>query len=333
MTQPDHRATRTRLGRHRHRPRPGGAAHPARPTPGGPAVHSAAPPLRRTAVHPPRLGRRRRLRGNGRLPDDPATRPHPRPTRFRDHRTAHHIEPRVSRPDSCRGMGNRAPGARLCAVQDVHDRPPCDPTRPVPGASAVTLGAAAGGHHREFSPCGEAVPHGEQRSRRHICTPNHTHATMVEAALAAGKPVICQKPLATTVADSQRLAELAEDAGVVTCVPFVYRFYPSVREARARIAAGEAGPLWLLHGSYLQDWLASAEATNWRVDSFRRSGPPSREKEGRSRRGAGPGDLNPAFDGSAPSTISVVPPSSPDAPSRSWRRASERGNDPNSRDP
>lgn len=47
---------------------------------------------------------------------------------------------------------------------------------------------------------------------------------------------------------------------------FVYRFYPTVREARARIAAREAGPLWLLHGSYLQDWLASSDATNWRVD-------------------------------------------------------------------
>jgi predicted dehydrogenase len=53
---------------------------------------------------------------------------------------------------------------------------------------------------------------------------------------------------------------------VLAAVPFVYRFYPAVREARARIAAGEAGPLWLLHGTYLQDWLAAADATNWRVD-------------------------------------------------------------------
>jgi len=52
----------------------------------------------------------------------------------------------------------------------------------------------------------------------------------------------------------------------VATVPFVYRFYPTVREARARIAAGEAGRLWFLHGSYLPDWLAGSEATNWRVD-------------------------------------------------------------------
>ena len=57
----------------------------------------------------------------------------------------------------------------------------------------------------------------------------------------------------------------AERTSVAT-VPFVYRYYPSVREARARIAAGNAGALRLLHGSYLQDWLADPAATNWRVD-------------------------------------------------------------------
>ena len=48
----------------------------------------------------------------------------------------------------------------------------------------------------------------------------------------------------------------AAAAALVATVPFVYRFYPTVREARARIAAGEAGPLRLLHGTYLQDWLS-----------------------------------------------------------------------------
>ena len=100
----------------------------------------------------------------------------------------------------------------------------------------------------------------------HICTPNSTHAEMAEAALAAGTPVICEKPLATSVEDARRLTARAAEADVLAAVPFVYRFYPAVREARARIAAGEAGPLWLLHGTYLQDWLAAADATNWRVD-------------------------------------------------------------------
>jgi predicted dehydrogenase len=101
----------------------------------------------------------------------------------------------------------------------------------------------------------------------HICTPNATHADLARKAIAAGKAVICEKPLATSVEDAKELTYLAEQAGVVTAVPFVYRFYPAVREARDRIRSGEAGRLWLLHGSYLQDWLAGAEAANWRVDS------------------------------------------------------------------
>lgn len=101
----------------------------------------------------------------------------------------------------------------------------------------------------------------------HICTPNATHADLARLAIAAGKAVICEKPLATTIEDAKELTDLAEQANVVTAVPFVYRFYPAVREARERIHNGEAGRLWLLHGSYLQDWLAGAAATNWRVDS------------------------------------------------------------------
>jgi predicted dehydrogenase len=100
----------------------------------------------------------------------------------------------------------------------------------------------------------------------HICTPNALHVPQAEAVIAAGKHVICEKPLATDPADARRLVEAATGAGLVAAVPFVYRFYPSVREARVRIDAGEAGPLWLLHGSYLQDWLAGSDATNWRVD-------------------------------------------------------------------
>ncbi len=100
----------------------------------------------------------------------------------------------------------------------------------------------------------------------HICTPNALHVPLALAAIQAGKHVICEKPLATDVADARRLVQAAADAGVVAAVPFVYRFYPTIREARARIGAGEAGPLWLLHGSYLQDWLAGDDATNWRVD-------------------------------------------------------------------
>ena len=100
----------------------------------------------------------------------------------------------------------------------------------------------------------------------HVCTPNGTHRDLAAAALAAGKHVVCEKPLATTREDAALLAGLASRSAAVTAVPFVYRYYPAVREARARIAAGEAGRLHFLHGSYLQDWLARPEDTNWRVD-------------------------------------------------------------------
>ncbi len=100
----------------------------------------------------------------------------------------------------------------------------------------------------------------------HICTPNATHAPLAMQAIQAGKPVVCEKPLATTPADAYRLTDAATQAGIVASVPFVYRYYPTVREARARIAQGKAGVLWLLHGSYLQDWLSSPSDTNWRVD-------------------------------------------------------------------
>ena len=101
----------------------------------------------------------------------------------------------------------------------------------------------------------------------HICTPNHLHLPLAEAALAAGKHVICEKPLALDVEGARRLVEAAAATDRQAAVPFVYRYYPTVREARERIRAGDAGPLRLLHGTYLQDWLLSAEDDNWRVDA------------------------------------------------------------------
>jgi len=128
------------------------------------------------------------------------------------------------------------------------------------GGAAARLGAAWG------APSAQALIESPDVDVVHICTPNHLHAPLAEAAIAAGKHVICEKPLATSSGDAARLVAAAGAAGVVTGVPFVYRYYPTVREARARIASGTAGPVHLIHGSYLQDWLSTAEDTNWRVD-------------------------------------------------------------------
>jgi predicted dehydrogenase len=101
----------------------------------------------------------------------------------------------------------------------------------------------------------------------HVCTPNATHAPLVRAAIAVGKHVICEKPLAVDAGEAAELVALAAEAGVTATVPFVYRFYPTVREARTRVADGTAGPVRLLHGSYLQDWLVEDTDDNWRVDA------------------------------------------------------------------
>ncbi|WP_265521968.1 Gfo/Idh/MocA family protein [Oerskovia flava] len=104
----------------------------------------------------------------------------------------------------------------------------------------------------------------------HICTPNYLHVPLAEAALRAGKHVVCEKPLATDVEGAVRLAELADAAretdGRVTVVPFAYRFHPMVREARELVRNGAVGTVSLVHGSYLQDWLLNASDDNWRVD-------------------------------------------------------------------
>jgi predicted dehydrogenase len=102
----------------------------------------------------------------------------------------------------------------------------------------------------------------------HVCTPEcHPRRRGRGSAEAAGKHVICEKPLATNVQDATHLVELAATAGKVATVPFVYRFHPMVREARERIASGQTGRISTIQGSYLQDWLLSRDDDNWRVDA------------------------------------------------------------------
>ncbi|WP_049569741.1 Gfo/Idh/MocA family protein [Nocardiopsis sp. SBT366] len=100
----------------------------------------------------------------------------------------------------------------------------------------------------------------------HVCTPNHLHAPLSRAALAAGKHVVCEKPLATDAETARSLTQAAHEADRVAVVPFVYRFHPMAREARAQVAAGAVGRVGLAHGGYLQDWLLYPQEDNWRVD-------------------------------------------------------------------
>ena len=76
----------------------------------------------------------------------------------------------------------------------------------------------------------------------HICTPNNVHVPLAEAALAAGKHVICEKPLALDAASAARLTATAAASGRIAAVPFVYRYHPTAREARERVASGSDRP-------------------------------------------------------------------------------------------
>ena len=92
----------------------------------------------------------------------------------------------------------------------------------------------------------------------HICTPNASHGPLTRLALAAGKHVVCEKPLSVDAPDATELAALAEASGLVTAVPFVYRYHPMAAEARHRVRSGSIGDVRLIHGHYLQDWLLPA---------------------------------------------------------------------------
>jgi predicted dehydrogenase len=100
----------------------------------------------------------------------------------------------------------------------------------------------------------------------HVCAPNHLHVPLASAALAAGKHVICEKPVALDPAGAAELTAAAERSGSHVTVPLVYRYYPTVRELRSRLEASGAAA-FLLTGGYLQDWLLGADDYNWRVDA------------------------------------------------------------------
>jgi predicted dehydrogenase len=100
----------------------------------------------------------------------------------------------------------------------------------------------------------------------HITTPNHLHKSMVEAAIAAGKHVVCEKPLAMDTAEGEALLALADRAGIVHATNFNFRFYPLCQESRARVQGGELGEIYQVYGRYVQDWLLKETDWNWRLE-------------------------------------------------------------------
>jgi predicted dehydrogenase len=100
----------------------------------------------------------------------------------------------------------------------------------------------------------------------HICTPNHLHYPQTKDALAAGKHVVCEKPLGVSVKEGRELAALAEASGWICAVHFNIRYYPLMAHVRAMIRAGELGEIYSVRGSYLQDWLFFETDYNWRLE-------------------------------------------------------------------
>src|SRR6202171_2968549 len=100
----------------------------------------------------------------------------------------------------------------------------------------------------------------------HITSPNKLHYPQAAAALAAGKHVVCEKPLALTSTESAELVRLAEATRLVNAVNFNIRLYPICRHLHQLVRDGGLGDVRLVSGHYLQDWLLLDTDWNWRLE-------------------------------------------------------------------
>ncbi len=103
----------------------------------------------------------------------------------------------------------------------------------------------------------------------HVTSPNHVHADHALAALAAGKQVVCEKPLGVSSAESADLVARAAQGDLVNAVCFNIRHYPHNQHAAALVAGGAVGEPRFVTGGYHQDWLLLETDWNWRLDASR----------------------------------------------------------------
>ena len=99
-----------------------------------------------------------------------------------------------------------------------------------------------------------------------IVTPNFMHAPPARAAIAAGKPVACEKPIAGTLADAREMVAAAKNAGVKTFVWFNYRRCPAAGLAHRLVKEGKLGDIRHVRALYLQDWADESVPLAWRFD-------------------------------------------------------------------
>jgi predicted dehydrogenase len=103
----------------------------------------------------------------------------------------------------------------------------------------------------------------------HVASPNDVHAAQARASLAAGKHVVCEKPLGVDSGETGAMVDAAEASGLVNAVCYNIRFYPSCHQAAAMVATGEIGEPRFVSGAYLQDWLLLPTDWNWRLEPQR----------------------------------------------------------------
>jgi predicted dehydrogenase len=100
----------------------------------------------------------------------------------------------------------------------------------------------------------------------HVTTPNDSHFPMAKAAFEAGKHMLCEKPLALTVAEARALTELQAATKLRGALCHNLRYYPMVQQIRAMREAGELGDILVVQGTYSQDWMLYESDWNWRVE-------------------------------------------------------------------
>ncbi len=99
-----------------------------------------------------------------------------------------------------------------------------------------------------------------------VVTPNFMHAPVAKAALAAGKPCSCEKPIAGTLQEAREMAQAAKKAGVKTFVWFNYRRCPAVALAHQLVKQGKIGEIRHVRATYLQDWAGESVPLLWRFE-------------------------------------------------------------------
>ena len=153
-----------------------------------------------------------------------------------------------------------AAGDRLVAIADPDERA---------RAVAAEAGVAAYADEADLlrDPAVEAV---------YVATPNHLHADAVERIAASGRAILCEKPMATTVPDAERMAEACRRSGVFYGTAFDQRHHPAHLAIRDAIAAGWIGrpaAVRIVYACWVgPDWSAGDARENWRIDAAKAGG-------------------------------------------------------------